>query len=119
VELTVYIPDESLGLLGEEPQKTAQDLIDREILRLWHVRRSQPKPPREARPVGRPPIDKRWQEMVREGEAIFHKLWQHAGAKDFHRVYGIHEEQFRALVQARNSIALEEFLGRRPWEVRR
>lgn len=118
MELTIYIPDESVELLEGEPESVAQRLMDKELLRLWHVRRSQPKPRDPKRPVGRPPVDHHWRELVEEGERVFQTLRRHAGG-EFERVYGVHEAQFKALVETGNSIALEDFLNRRAWGVGR
>ena len=114
MEITVYIPDESVELLEEGPLKVAQELVDKELLRRWHVKRSKP---RERKPIGRPPVNKRLRELVSQGNQMFQKLQQIAGV-DFNRVYGIYFAQFDALCKAENVIALEDFLERRDWQRR-
>ena len=117
MEITVYIPDESVELLGGEPALALQSVVDKELIRLRHIERCKPKPPVEKKPVGRPPVNKRLRDLVSQGNQMFQKLQQIAGV-DFDRVYGIYFAQFDALCKAENVIALEDFLERRDWQRR-
>lgn len=118
MEITVYIPDESEGLLGEKPQEIIQAAVDAEITRLFHIDRCKPRDRGEKKPVGRPRIDPLLRHMTAEGEGIFRGLGRTCTPEEYQRVYQVWEDQFRALVVSKNVIALDGFLSERGWQRR-
>lgn len=114
MEITIFIPPELEHLVGETPEAIAlavQALVDKELTRLWHIERCKPKPKQSKRD---PVVERELRRLEAEGDRVFSALRRHAG-EDFERAYGVYLEQFKGLVRGGNLLALEDFLGRKPW----
>lgn len=101
-------------MLGENPARRIQELVEREALRLWHIERSKPK---AKKPPGRPRLsdqEKAARQYATNLRAVYLRLKELYG-ESYQTAFGAQEAELEEAIEAGDVAKLVWFHNTQPW----
>jgi hypothetical protein len=115
MKLEIEISEQTLEMLGDNPTLKLQQLAEKEALRLWHIKRSQPK---EKAPVGRPKLDdtiKQCRMYAEQLRGVFNRLREFHGPELFQTAFGQLDAELEQAIEINDLDTLLRFHTEQPW----
>ena len=119
MRIEIEISELARQMFGESLVNTAQDCIEREAERLWHIARSKPKE-RDRKPLGRPPLsmdERRFRELSELLLSVYQKRMEQLG-EEFEPTLGPGYQELRNAIDAHDLATLVRIEQEKPWQKR-